>query len=123
MANALDNPLTADNSGLGNRFAGESYQDVLDWYDETGFGDRANPDDYNTYQIEQALQGLDQDENGHYYNGDGERVYVYRDSQELGDDTNGLSGANIVMRTEQEIRDAFEAESPLNAARLVNEAH
>ena len=110
MSNPLDNQLLRDNQVAANQFTGETYQDVLDWYDSTGFGDRNKPDDFRTYQIEQALAGLEQDANGHYYNGNGERVYVYRDSAELGDDSGGYVAANLVMRTEQEIRDAWNAD-------------
>ena len=119
MSNPLDNQLLRENQVAANQFTGETYQDVLDWYDSTGFN-RATPDDFRTYQIEQALEGLEQDANGHYYNGNGERVYVYRDSAELGDDSGGYASENIVMRTEQEIRDAWNADQGMGYFQKAN---
>jgi hypothetical protein len=103
---ALSNPLT-------------TYDDVLNHYETSGFGDRATPEDFRTNAVEQALEGLEQDANGHYFRGD-ERVYVYHDSSELGDDSNGFKGENIVMRTEAEIREAWEADEGMGYFKEAN---
>lgn len=110
MSNPLENQLLRENQIAANQFTGETYQDVLDWFEEKGRSTASSTNEFRIHQIEQALAGLEQDANGHYYNGNGERVYVYRDSSELGDDSGGFTGENIVMRTEQEIRDAWNAD-------------
>jgi hypothetical protein len=92
----------------------------LDWYDSKPIGNRPVPDDFRTYQIERALEGFEQDANGHYYNGDNERVYVFRDPAELGDDSNGYVGEDIVMRTEQEIRDIWNADQGMGYFQKAN---
>ena len=43
---ALSNPLT-------------TYDDVLNHYETSGFGDRATPEDFRTNAVEQALEGLE----------------------------------------------------------------
>ena len=116
---SLDNELLRQDQRTANAFTGSSYQDVLDFYEERG-ADRANPDDFNTYQEEQALEGLTQNEDGMYFNDEGQRVYVYRDSAELGDDSGGFKGENLVMRTEAEIREAWEADEGMGYFKEAN---
>ena len=116
---SLDNELLRQDQRTANAFTGSSYQDVLDFYEERG-ANRANPDDFNTYQEEQALEGLTQNEDGMYFNDEGQRVYVYRDSAELGDDSGGFKGENLVMRTEAEIREAWEADEGMGYFKEAN---
>ena len=81
MSNALANPLLDDDSGLGNQFAGETYQDVLDWYEATGFGDRdTTPAQYPNVVGSSYVTG----EDGRYYNDAGEKLYWFDPPSELG---------------------------------------
>ena len=115
-----DNTIDAASDVTSNGFAGSSYDDVLEFYEETGFGNRATPGDFRTDQEEQALKGLTQDDSGRYYNADGERVYAYRDSAELGDDSGGLAGQQLVMRTEAEIRNAWNSDEGMGYFKEAN---
>jgi hypothetical protein len=116
---SLDNELLRQDQRTANAFTGSSYDDVLDFYEERG-ANRSNPEDFQTRAIETELEGLTQNEDGTYSNDEGERVYVYRDSAELGDDSNGFKGENIVMRTEAEIREAWEADEGMGYFKEAN---
>ena len=116
---SLDNELLRQDQRTANALTGSSYDDVLDFYEERG-ANRSNPEDFQTRSIETELEGLTQNEDGTYSNDEGERVYVYRDSAELGDDSNGFKGENIVMRTEAEIREAWEADEGMGYFKEAN---
>ena len=80
MANALANPLMDDDSGLNNQFVGETYQDVLDWYESSGYGDR------NPIEVIGATPNYSYviADDGRYYNEAGEKVYHFNPPSELG---------------------------------------
>jgi len=116
---SLENELLRQDQRTANAFTGSSYDDVLAFYEDRGL--ETNPfHDTRTTVIDTALEGLTQNEAGQYFNDSGQRVYVYRDSAELGDDSGGYTGRNLVMRTEAEIREAWEADEGMGYFKEAN---
>lgn len=124
----LDNELLADDSGLGNEvasaasnnaFQGETYQDVLDWYANTGFGDRdTTPTQYPNVVGSSYVTG----EDGKYYSESGEKVYWFDPPSELGrgGQSSKSDADNAGFYTQSQIKEYWDADQGMGYFKQAN---
>ena len=101
-------------------FQGTTYQDVLDWYEATGFGDR-NPSDPSTYPNVVGSSYI-VGEDGGYYNEAGEKLYWFDPPSELGRGGQSSLGDadNKGFYTEAQIRSYWDADQGMGYFKKAN---
>ncbi len=132
---SLDNELMTSDTGFENSvmaaeqeeqstrtgsFQGTTYQDVLDWYEATGFGDR-NPSDPSTYPNVVGSSYI-VGEDGGYYNEAGEKLYWFDPPSELGRGGQSSLGDadNKGFYTEAQIRSYWDADQGMGYFKKAN---